>query len=222
MAVQGPMLRRRSWSGLMNSAMQTLSRTDVRSAIITGLTTGVVTWQLIDFLIPAVPSGINPAFLVLLVPILWLLGVQLGYFLARYFAFFRRFGRFAAIGFTNAAVDFGVLFLLIGLTGLNTGFYFSFYKGISFIAASVHSYYWNKFWAFDAGASGGGAGEIAKFFAVAAVAIVVNVAVASAVVALGPLGDLTADQWAGVGAVVGSAIALIFSFLGFKIYVFHK
>lgn len=202
--------------------MQTLSKNDVRSAIITGLTTGVIAWRLVDFLVPLVPFGLNAAALVVVVPILWLLGVQLGYFLARYLAFFRRFGRFAAIGFTNAAVDFGVLFLLIGLTGHNSGFYFSIFKGLSFVAASLHSYYWNKFWAFDAGSSGGGTGEAVKFFAVAAVSVGVNVLAASLTVAVGPLAGFDANQWAGVGAVVGSAIALIFSFIGYKVYVFHK
>lgn len=202
--------------------MQTLSRNDVRSAIITGLTTGIIAWQLVAFLLPVIPFGLNPASFVVLVPILWLVGVQLGYFLARYFAFFRRFGRFAAIGFTNAAVDFGVLFLLIGLTEHNTGFYFSLFKGVSFVVASIHSYYWNKFWAFDAGKSEGGVGEAAKFFAVAGVSVAVNVLAASLVVAVGPLGGITPDQWALVAAVVGSAVALVFSFVGYKLYVFHK
>lgn len=202
--------------------MQTLTRTDIRSAVITGLTTGVIAWQLVDFLVAAVPFGLQPAVFVIVIPVLWLAGVQLGYYLADYFAFFRRFGRFAAIGFTNAAVDFGVLFLLIGLTGHNTGLYFSIFKGLSFVVASLHSYYWNKFWAFDAGSSQGGVGEAAKFFAVAAVSVAVNVLAASATVAVGPLVGLTANQWALVGAVVGSAVALIFSFVGYKVYVFHK
>lgn len=202
--------------------MQRLSKLDIRAAIITGLTSGIIVWQLVDFLIPRIPFGLNAAVLVVVVPIFWLLGVQLGYFLAQYFEFFRRFGRFAAIGFTNAAVDFGVLFLLIGLTGSNTGFYFALFKALSFVVASVHSFYWNKFWAFDSGASGGGVGEAARFFGVAAVAVVVNVLAALAVVAAGPLAGLDANQWAGVGAVAGSATALIFSFIGFKIFVFHK
>ena len=202
--------------------MQILSKQDVRSALITGLTTGIIAWRLVAFLVSVIPFGINPILLVPLIPLLWLAGVQLGYFLARYFEFFRRFGRFAAIGFTNAAVDFGVLFLLIGITGHNSGVYFSLFKAASFAVAAFHSYYWNKFWAFDSGASHGGAVEIAKFLAVSGVAIGVNVIVASLVVVAGPVAGLDANQWAGVGAVVGSAVALVFSFVGFKLYVFHK
>ena len=202
--------------------MQIVSKKDVRNAIITGLTTGFVAWRLVVFLVPVVPFGVNPVILLFITPVLWILGVQLGYFLARWLEFFRRFGRFAAIGFANAAVDFGVLFLLIGLTGHNSGFFFSFFKGVSFIVATGHSYYWNKFWAFDAGASHGGAGEVVKFLGVALVAVLVNVGVASAVVATGPFLGLSGDQWAGVAAVAASAVSLIVSFVGFKVVVFHK
>jgi putative flippase GtrA len=201
---------------------RTLDRTDVRASLITGLTTGVIAWQLAEFLLPPLPFGFDAILLVPLVPVLWLGGVQLGYTLSRGVSFFLRFGRFAAIGFTNAAVDFGVLFLLIGLTGYAQGLAYALFKTVSFMVASAHSYVWNKYWAFDAGTSHGGAGEATKFFAVALVSVVVNVIVATAIVAVGPLGDLTAPQWAGIGAVFGSASALIFSFIGYKLFVFHK
>lgn len=56
--------------------------------------------------------------------------------------------RFAGIGFLNTAVDFAVLNFLM--------FYFDVFKGyavggfavVSFTAAVLHSYFWNKYWAF--------------------------------------------------------------------------
>src|SRR3989344_1601299 len=111
--------------------MKILSRRDVIYALITGLTTGLIVWRILVFLGKSLPLGVSSVTLVWLVPILWLVGVQFGYFLGLFIKSFVRFGRFAAIGFTNAAVDFGVLYLLIGLTGLAAGLAYSLFKAIS-------------------------------------------------------------------------------------------
>ncbi|HXV26599.1 MAG TPA: GtrA family protein [Candidatus Paceibacterota bacterium] len=203
--------------------MRTLDRRDIVSALATGLTTGVIGWRILAFLGRPLPLGVDPFVLVPLVPFLWLAGVQLGYFLGRFMAFFTRFGRFAAIGFANAAVDFGVLYLLIGVTGFAAGVWFTVFKTFSFLVAMTHSYFWNKNWAFDSGSSRGGSREVLTFAAVSVLSLVVNVGVASAVVnVVGPLGGLDANAWAGIGAIAGSAVALIFSFAGYKMFVFHK
>jgi putative flippase GtrA len=89
------------------------------------------------------------------------------------------------------------------------------------MVATVHSYFWNKYWAFEAGRSRGGAREAASFFSVALGAILVNVGVASLVVALRPA-SMDAEVWAGIGAIAGSATALILSFVGFRLFVFGK
>ncbi len=167
--------------------------------------------------------GISFAWLVVLVPILWILGVNLGYFLGRWFRFFNQFGKFAAIGFTNAAVDFGILNLLIFYSGVASGVLFPVFKGLSFAAAATHSYFWNKYWAFEAGKSGVSGQEFFKFFGVTVLAGLINVLVASTVVNLvGPQFGLSNEAWANVGAVVGSAVALAASFVGFKVFVFRK
>src|SRR3989344_992981 len=85
----------------------------------------------------------------LVVPVLWILGVNLGYFLGRWVVFFNQFGKFAAVGFTNAAVDFGILNLLIAYYGIVSGLGFSLFKATSFVVAVAHSYLWNKFWVFS-------------------------------------------------------------------------
>lgn len=201
--------------------MKILSTRDFVSALITGLTTGIIAWRILVFLNVMLPGQIPPVILVPIVPVLWILGVQLGYVLAIAFKPFEQFGRFAAIGFSNAAVDFGVLYLAIAITGYAGGLAYSLLKAISFSVATVHSYFWNKSWAFDASGSNGGATEVARFVSVALASLVVNVAVASAVVALGSSG-VDANAWAGIGAVVGSAAALVFSFVGFRVFVFRK
>ena len=226
------------------------TKKDLTFSVITGLITGFSAWQIFNFLgIPTInfwdlsncvnnctPDGACtmiycvPDYLIsfssklfmLIVPVLWILGVNFGYFLGRWFAFFNQFGKFAAIGFTNAAVDFGVLNLLIANTGISEGGWYSVFKAVSFMFAVIPSYFWNKYWAFEA-KEGGGGFEFAKFMSVAVVSIFINTGTASLVVNyVNPLGGLSIQIWANVGAVAGSAVALIFSFVGFKVAVFKK
>lgn len=213
------------------------TKKDFYFSVVTGIITGFVAWKIFGYLAIDIFRNISPAWLMLVVPVLWIIGVNLGYFLGRWFGFFNQFGKFAAIGFTNAAVDFGVLNLLIANTGILSGGWYTVFKAISFVSAVIPSYFWNKYWAFSsniepaAGEESGGRGlpagrqgfEFAKFISVAAVSIFVNTGTASLVVNyVDPLGGLNPATWANVGAVAGSAVALIFSFIGFKLAVFKK
>lgn len=201
--------------------MKIVNYFDIRSALITGLTTGVIAWQVLDYLHATLPLGIHPNVLVPVVPVLWILGVQLGYALGVRMKPFEQFGKFCAIGFTNAAVDFGVLYLFIAATNLTAGIAYTTFKTVSFSIATLHSYLWNKYWSFDAAKSRDGGREFFSFIAVSVVSLLVNVGTASLVVAARPLAT-TPQAWAGVSAIVGSAVALIVSFIGFRVFVFHR
>ncbi len=208
------------------------TKLDLGFAVLTGLLTGTIGWRIFEFLrIPEV-YNIPWSLLIVVVPILWILGVLLGYLLGQWFAFFNQFGKFAAIGFTNAAVDFGILNILISQTGFVDGRGYSAMKSISFLIALCSSYIWNKYWAFKPtgeSASGGrvhnegGVTEFGKFFIVTVVSFSINVGIATLVVNyIQPFAGLNEHVWANVGAVSGSAIALIFSFVGFKLAVFKR
>ncbi len=198
------------------------TKKDFVFSVITGFITGFIAWQILVFLGRPEIYGFKTSLLMVIVPLFWILGVNLGYFLGKWMGFFNQFGKFAAIGFTNAAVDFGILNLFIAKTGETAGMMYAFFKGTSFIAATLHSYVWNKYWAFDAGRSGG-SGEFIKFFSVSLLALAVNVAVASSIVNLiSPILGMDMKTWANAGAVAASAAALVFSFTGFKLLVFKK
>lgn len=174
--------------------------------------------------------GISFSWLMIVIPILWILGVNLGYFLGRWFAFFNQFGRFAAIGFTNAAVDFGILNILIAWSGIASGTLFAVFKTISFIIAVTHSYLWNRYWVFSAEGVSSKALTVAqdgsqffKFISIYIVSTIINVGIASAVVnGVDPFFNLDKNAWANIGSVAGSAMALIFSFAGIRQVVFKK
>lgn len=60
----------------------------------------------------------------------------------------RQFMRFVGIGFLNTAVDFAVLNFLATLFNIYIGFQVGVLNTISFSTAVLHSYWWNKYWAF--------------------------------------------------------------------------
>lgn len=167
--------------------------------------------------------GFPTRWLTITVPILWIVGVNLGYFLGKWIPFFNQFGKYAAIGFTNAAVYFGILNLLIFYSNITSGLSYSIFVAIAFTVGTIHSYVWNKYWAFEAAQSRGGSREFGKFIVVSIIAGLVNVGIASFVVnGLNPMFGFTDESWANIGGIAGSAIALAFSFAGFKLIVFRN
>ena len=197
------------------------TKRDLLFSVATGLITGFSVWRIFDFLEVPRYAGISYVWLLAVVPVVWILGVNLGFFLGRWLEFFNQFGRFATIGFTNAAVDFGVLNLLIFTTGIAAGIWYPVFKVVSFICAVIPSFFWNKYWAFEAGGTGRGRAEFWKFISVMIMATLINAGAASLVVNfVHPVLGLGTNAWANVSAVIGSAVALIFSFTGFKVAVF--
>lgn len=201
--------------------MKVLSRKDVMAGLVTGLTTGLIAWRVLVYLDKALPAGIDPSVLPFVVPFLWVAGVQLGYVLGAFIRPFTQFGRFACIGFSNAAVDFGILYIGIAATGATEGVAYTIMKAISFSVATVHSYLWNKYWTFESSSSEVNSREVSSFVGVSVVSLLVNVGVASLVVAVRPE-TIAGASWAGIAAVIGSAAAIIFSFTGFRVFVFKK
>ncbi|MEK7615611.1 MAG: GtrA family protein [Patescibacteria group bacterium] len=198
--------------------MTVVSRKDFTNAIITGLTAGLLAWAVLTYLQKSLPYGFAAAWLVLIIPILWIAGVQLGYILGRWFGFFNQFGKYAATGFTNFAVDAGVLNLLFSLTHIAEGPIYSLEKGASFLVAVTHSYYWNRRWAFQSDQLMTRK-EFTKFMIVNIIGLIINNSVASAIVHFIPH-TASPEVWGNVGAIGGAAVALIFNFIGFRILVF--
>ncbi len=200
--------------------MRTLSKRDILFATTTGLTAGLIAWAVLAYLQKSLPLGFGPAWLVLMIPTLWLAGVQLGYFLGRWLPFFDQFGKYAAIGFTNFAVDAGVFNLLISLTQVTAGPGYAAQKTASFVIAVTHSYGWNRWWAFESQQTDRKK-EFFKFLAINILALIVNVGISTLMISILHRPDtITPEVWANIGAVIGSACALIFSFLGLRLIVF--
>ena len=205
--------------------IQKFTKRDLRFAVLTGLITGTIAWRIFEFLNTPEFYNVPWSLLIVLVPVLWILGVLLGYFLGQWLGFFNQFGKFATIGFTNFAVTAGVLDVLIFKTNYTSGIGYSIISGAAFIFGVLSSYIWNKYWAFRAESYDSRQGNVGlqfgKFFLVTIIAFAVNVTIASLVVNyINPLAGMDARQWANIGTVIGSACGLIFSFVGFRLAVF--
>ena len=128
----------------------------------------------------------------------------------------RQFAKFFLIGAMNTLIDLGILNLLILVSGISSGLWYSVFKGISFLVATTNSYFWNKLWTF-----GSDKNKFHQFLVISVIGFFINVGTASFLVNLiGPQAGLTVKVWANVGALTGSVIGLMRNFLGYKFIVF--
>jgi putative flippase GtrA len=134
-----------------------------------------------------------------------------------------QFIKFAETGGLNTFVDLGVLNLLILITGFSAGIYYSVFKGISFVAAILNSYFWNKHWVFESKAKGEKQEkEFAKFIMISVGGFVVNVAAASLIVYLAKNSSANPKIIANAAAAIAFVLTMAWNFMGYKLVVFVK
>ena len=128
--------------------------------------------------------------------------------------------RFFLVGTLNTFIDLVVLNILIWIFGIAIGLFYSVFKAISFLGATINSYFWNKFWTFGKKETVSPK-EFFKFLIVTSIGLLINVGIASLVVnAIGPQFGLTEKIWATFGAIVAAFGAFVWNFLGSKFVVF--
>jgi len=201
---------------------------DIKISLIIGLLTGLMwSWVLIrlnTFESLGLPTQYTWS-LVILVPILYLGILFIAGKLTRAIGFIESFVKYGMVGLLNTGVDFGIFNLLMVLTG-NTlpGLALSSFKGMSFVVAVINSYFWNKYWSFRAASSTEEKGkEFFKFLLVNIVGALLNVGITSAItLTIAPQFGFGQIAWNNIAAVVATAIALIWNFIGFRFIVFKK
>lgn len=182
---------------------------------------GILTGLLIIPVISNLGYGFSYSIIILPGVVLLLFGVGMivAKFIGRSTLWFFQFAKFAATGFLNAAIDFGILNFLIFTTGTSSGIGFSTFKAGSFIVASTNGFFWNRYWVF--GSKNRLAKEYLQFIMISLVGISLNVGSASIVVnGITVQFGLSPQLWANIGAVAGAAISLVWNFLGYKFIVF--
>jgi putative flippase GtrA len=169
-------------------------------------------------------------------PILCLIFIYISFLIAKRIVVIRQVAKFILVGGLNTLVDWGVLALLIFVfrnsfsIGSNdvllnifsvTIVFYSLFKGISFILATINSYIWNKFWTFRRKTKEKLGKEFLQFIVISVIGFLINVGVASIVFRfISPFAGLGIDQWAIICAAIATAVSMIWNFLGYKFIVF--
>jgi putative flippase GtrA len=165
----------------------------------------------------ALRAGIFIFFTVLAPVALWIL-----YLLGKLLPVLYQFGKFAAVGVLNTFIDLGVLNLIIFLTGIAGGIWYAVFKAISFLCATTNSFFWNKYWTFNAKEAATGK-ETGSFFLFAAIGWVVNVGIATFIVnGIAWSASFNPRVIANIGGLCGVAGAFLFNFVSYKFFVFKK
>jgi putative flippase GtrA len=174
--------------------------------------------------LPALDILIRSKLLVLIfIPVLAAFGVYGTFRLAKRRPALFQFGKFITIGLSNSAIDFGILNLLIFLTNVERGHFYSLFKAVSFIVAATNSYLWNKFWTFENPGTKGAGKQFFQFVIISGVGFGINVAAASFIVnVMGPLGKISPRLWANIGAFAAVVISVFWNFFGYKFVVFKR
>lgn len=142
------------------------------------------------------------------------------------FPFIKQFAKFFVVGIMNTGVDLTILNILMFVTGQNQGIYFSFFKTLSFLAAVIFSYYINKRWTFQDKSHNDTEKKFYQFIGISLIGAIINVTVATLVVSIirPIIGDslISGQLWGNVGALCGTAVGLVWNFVGYKFIVFKK
>jgi putative flippase GtrA len=133
------------------------------------------------------------------------------------------FSKFAVVGVLNSGVDFGMLNLLMLITGVSSGAGFLAFKSVSVTLGVINSYLWNKYWTFKMSNSADARREFMAFMVVTLIAVGVNVAGADVIVnVIGAPAGFSTKLWANIGAISGAGLTLFTNFFGYKFFVFKK
>jgi putative flippase GtrA len=190
-------------------------KNDVTIAAIIGVLTAFLMLPVLKNILPEVNFYYFLTLIVVL-PVLAALGMALAKVLFKKIRIIYQLAKFVLVGILNSFLDWGILNLLMYITNIYSGALFSTFKGISFLVSCTNSYFWNKFWTFSQPEEDGSAApaksqgaEFIQFFIVSAIALALNLTVATLVVnVLGPQFGISAARWANLGALAGPLIGM--------------
>lgn len=196
---------------------------DLALALIVGFLTGAL----------AIPVVINlgigatirvPIFLLpVIVAVLFAMALLAASLVANRVPSLFEFSKFAVVGVLNSGVDFGILNLLMLITGMSSGAGFLAFKSVSVTLGVINSYLWNKYWTFKTSNAADARREFMAFMVVTLIAVGVNVAGADVIVnVIGAPTGFSTKLWANIGAISGAGLTLFTNFFGYKFFVFKK
>ena len=116
--------------------------------------------------------------------------------------------KFGIVGGSGYLINLAVFALLVG----NLGVHHAVAAVGAFCVAVTNNFFWNRYWTFGPG-DGASGFQAARFFAVSAASLAINLVVLEALIAGAEMGDLSAQA-------IAVAVAMPFNFLGNKLWTF--
>jgi len=169
-----------------------------------------------------IETGLNWLLLIIF-PFLTLFGLFVASLIGKRVLAIYQMAKFVLVGALNTMIDLGILNFLMWISGIYTGIFYSIFKAISFLCATVNSYLWNKHWTFGKREKIFVSKEYLKFLIIVTIGLLINVLIASFVVnVIGPQFGIIPKFWANIGAFTAILIAWIWNFIGVKFIVFKK
>ena len=148
-------------------------------------------------------------------------GVWLGYFLSKFLAFFRQFGKFAAVGFLSASIDFAILNAMSAFSGITAGGTVGFVNVPGFLVAVINGYLWNRLWVFRTDDGDKLFHDFPKFLGVTTVGLAINSGIIILLTTLfASPASIGTTAWLNIAKVLASVVALVWNFVGYKFLVF--
>jgi glycosyltransferase AglD len=135
-----------------------------------------------------------------------------------------QFSKFVVVGLVNTAIDFGVLNLLVFLTGIETGIGIAVLNSIAFAAAVTNSYFMNKHWTFGVKGEAAKTTEVSKFLLISLIGLGINSGIVYGVTnfVTPPFVEIGPVSWINLSKVIATGLSLIWNFSGYKFLVFKR
>lgn len=155
----------------------------------------------------------------LAVPVLGLIGMVVASLLGKRLPVLWQFSKFMAVGFSNTAIDFGILNGLIYFTDITSGLQIIPLNAISFTVAIVNSYFWNRKWVFENPKES----NFFTFVGVTLIGLAINSTLVFLITTFIPPVVVTSPKlWANIAKAFATGISLVWNFMGYKLVVFKK
>lgn len=130
--------------------------------------------------------------------------------------------KFGLVGVLNTAMDLGIYNILIYLTGITQGQGVAAFSVVSSAFAVINSYFWNKYWVFEAGREQS-LRQFIEFIVVSVSAALISAVLVGTITSyIRPLGGLSSEQWANLAKVLAIVFSFLWNFFGFKFLVFRR
>lgn len=201
--------------------MKKLKRADIIAGLVAG--EAIALLALVIFANLAVSLGRLRFIMPIALPLFAIAGLWIALVLSRFWTTFWQVAKFLITGVLNTLVDLGTLNLLIYVTAISTGTWYSVFKGVGFVAAVINSFFWNKFWVFERRGMADAGREFSKFVSVSAAGIVINVSIASFLVnVIGAPAGISEKLWGNAAAILAGISVFVWNFVGYKLFVFRQ